>query len=145
MKIQIAITDTEIAACYPVMRELRPHIAADQFIARVRSQERTGFRLAFAQEMDAVVAVAGFRIVENLGWGRFLYVDDLVAHSTMRSMGYGAKFLSWLKEYALTESCVQLHLDSYMQRTEAHRFYQREGVMIAGYHFAVDLAPGKSL
>lgn len=56
MSIRIATTDSEIAACYPVMRELRPHIEEDQFLSRVRSQENTGYRLAFVQQTEGVVA-----------------------------------------------------------------------------------------
>lgn len=141
MNIRIAITDAEIAACHPVMRELRPHIAKDQFLSQVRSQENAGYRLVFVQEPDGVVAVAGFRVGENLAWGRFLYVDDLVTLSAHRSKGHGARLLAWLKEYAAKESCLQLHLDSGIQRNDAHRFYEREGMTMTGFHFVENLAP----
>lgn len=32
MKTSVATTDSEIAACYPVMRELRPHAAREEFV-----------------------------------------------------------------------------------------------------------------
>lgn len=141
MNICLATTDSEIAACYPVMRELRPHLAEDQFLSRVRNQETTGYRLAYVQHPDGVVAVAGFRISENLAWGRFLYVDDLVTLTTHRSKGFGASLLSWLRELASNEGCMQLHLDSGAQRKEAHRFYEREGMLVAGFHFVENIAP----
>jgi len=141
MNIRIATTDAEIAACYPVMRELRPHIAEDQFVSRVRSQEKCGYRLAFVQGPDCVVAVAGFRVGENLAWGRFLYVDDLVTLPAQRSKGYGAVLLSWLKERAATEGCLQLHLDSGIQRKDAHRFYEREGMAMTSLHFVQNIEP----
>ncbi len=139
MSIRIAITDSEIVDCYSVMRELRPHIAEDQFLSRVRGQEDTGYRLVFIQEPDALVAVAGFRIGESLAWGRFLYVDDLVTLPAQRSKGHGARLLSWLREYAAKEGCLQMHLDSGIQRKDAHRFYEREGMTIAGFHFAENI------
>ena len=135
MSICVATTDNEIAACYPVMRELRPHLVERQFLSRVRDQERAGYRLVYLQGPIGVVAVAGFRVGENLAWGRFLYVDDLVTLSAHRSKGYGAKLLSWLKEQAAMEGCEQMHLDSGIQRKEAHRFYEREGMSMAGLHF----------
>lgn len=140
MTIHIAITDAEIAACYPVMRELRPHIAEDQFLARVRSQESAGYRLAYVQAPMGVVAVAGFRMGENLAWGRFLYIDDLVTLLEHRSKGYGSQLLSWLKEEAAKEGCDQMHLDSGIQRKDAHRFYEREGMTLASLHFVVKIA-----
>jgi GNAT superfamily N-acetyltransferase len=94
---------------------------------------------------DGVVAVAGFRVGENLAWGRFLYVDDLVTLTTHRSKGVGASLLSWLRDVASNEGCVQLHLDSGAQRKDAHRFYEREGMLVAGFHFVENIAPNKAL
>lgn len=144
MHIRIATTDIEIADCFPVMRELRPHIAESQFLSRIRSQINAGYRLAFAQKADSVVAVAGFRVGENLAWGRFLYVDDLVTLPAHRSKGYGAKLLSWLKDLAAEEGCLQMHLDSGIQRKEAHRFYEREGMTMASLHFVENMVRNKA-
>jgi GNAT superfamily N-acetyltransferase len=140
MTIQIATSDAEIAACYPVMQALRPHIPQDQFISRIRNQEAAGYRLAFLLALDEVVAVAGFRVGDNLAWGRFLYVDDLVTLPSHRSEGYGTLLLAWLKDYALKNGCLQLHLDSRSQRKDAHRFYEREGLTVTGLHFMEDLS-----
>lgn len=140
MDILFATSDTDILACYPVMRELRPRIAKDEFLIRVRRQQQSGYRLAFARETGEAVAVAGFRIGENLAWGRFLYVDDLVTLASHRSQGHGATLVAWLQDYAREHDCAQLHLDSGLQRIQAHRFYKREGISASGYHFFVDLA-----
>jgi GNAT superfamily N-acetyltransferase len=141
MDIQLANTDSEIAACYAVMRELRPHIAESDFLPQVRRQQRSGYRVAFVRGERGAVAVAGFRIGENLAWGRFLYVDDLVTLPAERSHGHGGRLLSWLREHAVKEGCEQLHLDSGVQREDAHRFYLREGMVMASLHFALQL-PG---
>lgn len=142
MNIRLATSDDDIAACFPVMQALRPHLVADEFVARIRQQEAAAYRLAFAEAAQGVAAVAGFRIGENLAWGRFLYVDDLVTDPAQRSKGLGKALLSWLKHYAAEQGCGQLHLDSGMQRKDAHRFYAREGMAATGYHFAVELGIG---
>lgn len=144
MNIRVATTDTEIAACYPVMRELRPHIAEEQFLPRVRSQENAGYRLVYVSTSNIVVAVAGFRIGENMAWGRFLYVDDLVTLAEHRSKGYGATLLSWLRQQAAKEGCAQMHLDSGTQRQQAHRFYEREGMAMASFHFVDTVVANKA-
>ena len=136
MKIGIAESESEIAACYGVMCQLRPHVPEEDFLCRVREQARAGYRLAYVENAGQPVAVAGFRISENLAWGRFLYVDDLVTRADCRSQGQGAALLSWLKAYAVRQGCAQLHLDSGLQRKDAHRFYEREGMDVTGYHFA---------
>ena len=133
--IRIAATNDDIARCFPVMAQLRPHLTPDEFLTRVRRQMEAGYRLALIEENGSVNSVAGYRILENLAWGRFLYVDDLVTDEAARSQGHGKALLAWLTERARQEGCAQLHLDSGHHRKDAHRFYLREGMDLASYHF----------
>jgi len=138
-RIGIAETREEVARCFPVMRELRPHFEIEAFVEQVARQQREGYRLAFVEADGAVEACAGFRVAENLAWGRFLYVDDLVTAESARSHGHGARLMDWLIEEARAAGCVQLHLDSGVQRFAAHRFYLRERMEITAHHFALKL------
>jgi GNAT superfamily N-acetyltransferase len=131
-----AETDAEINACFDVMSELRPHLKHDTFLATIRSMQADGYRLAFISENDKPIAAAGYRILSNLHYGKYLYVDDLVTAADTRSTGQGKAMLAWLTDLALAENCAVIHLDSGTQRAEAHKFYFREGFNIASYHFA---------
>ena len=144
--IRPAQSDEEIARCYPVMAQLRPHLEADAFVARVRRQETDGYRLALAEDGTedgggAVVAATGYRVFECLHSGRTLYVDDLVTDSARRGEGWGRRMLEWLAATARTEGCAALTLDSGVQRHDAHRFYLRERMRISAHHFDLDLRP----
>ena len=138
-RVVLAETGEQIASCFPVMAELRPHLSGDSFIERVRQQAREGFRLAFVEEGGEVRAVAGYRVSTNLAWGKFLYVDDLVTAAAHRSKGYGGVLLDWLVEEARAAGCDQFHLDSGVQRFGAHRFYLSKRMDITSHHFAIDL------
>jgi hypothetical protein len=84
--IQEATTEAEISATFPVMRQLRPHLSEDEYLGLVNCMQRSGYRLATATENGEVRCAAGFRIVEFLAWGRFLYVDDFVTTEDARSL-----------------------------------------------------------
>jgi GNAT superfamily N-acetyltransferase len=99
----------------------------------------SGYRLAYVEEGSRVAAVAGFRILEGLAWGKFLYVDDLVTDESLRSRGHGRELLRWLADHAREKGCAELHLDSGVQRFGAHRFYLREGMDITSHHFGMKL------
>lgn len=131
-----AATDAEIAACYDVMAELRPHVPRERFLPLVKSMHADGYRLACIRERGRVVAVAGYRISTNLFYGRNLYVDDLVTAATERSKGHGKALLDWLKQLARDQSCDAFHLDSGVQRKRAHQFYLREGLELSSHHFS---------
>jgi len=134
-----ATTDAEIADCYAVIAELRPHIPRERFVALVKSMQADGYRLACIREGGRVVAAAGYRLSTNLFYGRNLYVDDLVTAESERSKGHGKTLLGWLRQLALDEGCDAFHLDSGVQRKDAHRFYLREGLELSSYHFSARL------
>lgn len=135
MTIRDAATDEEILAAYPVMAELRPHLIRDEFVERVRRQQASGYVLTTAGD-DEVLAAAGWRFGENLAWGRFLYIDDLVTATSARSRGFGGALLDHLVERARTAGCDEFHLDSGVQRFGAHRFYLAHRLDITSHHFA---------
>lgn len=138
--IKEAVTEAEIAATFPVMRQLRSHLDEDEYLEMTGRLRRSGYRLATVVTGDGKVrCVAGYRIVEFLAHGRFLYVDDLVTSEDTRSEGHGKRMLHWLAGVAREEGCKSLQLDSGVQRHEAHRFYLREGTKISSYHFAMAL------
>jgi GNAT superfamily N-acetyltransferase len=137
--IKEALTDAEISATFPVMRQLRSHLAEDEYLRMIRRMQRLGYRLAAATESGEVRCVAGYRIVEFLAYGKFLYVDDLVTAEDARSGGCGRRMLDWLAGVAREEGAGSLQLDSGVLRHEAHRFYFREGMKISSYHFSVTL------
>lgn len=139
--IEHASTDQQIADCYDVMAELRPHIPREQFLPLVRAMQADGYRLACIRDRGRVVAVAGYRFGTNLFCGRHLYVDDLVTAESERSRGHGRELLAWLRALAVEHDCDVFHLDSGVQRRRAHAFYLREGMEQSSLHFSVRLKP----
>lgn len=139
MQIKLAETDEEINHCFAVMVQLRPHLTAEEFLRRVKLQQREGYLLAFVADDGEVKSVAGYRIQHMLAHGKFLYVDDLVTDDNSRSKGYGDALFDWLVQCAITENCESLQLDSGVQRFSAHRFYLRKRMEISSHHFSVNL------
>ena len=130
----------EIEACYPVMTQLRPHLTdCAVFVERVERQVAAGYRLVFVQEEGRVCAVAGFRFMELLAWGKVLYVDDLITDAEMRNKGHAGVLLKWLIELAREEGCDEVHLDSGPHRHDAHRLYLNHRFKIVAHHFALGL------
>ena len=138
-KMSLANTSEQIGRCSSVMRELRPHIKAIDFAARVLNQQKEGYKLAFLELDDHIRSVAGFRILNLLFSGRTLYIDDLVTRDSDRSLGYGAALFEWLVEYARENGCDYLTLYSGVQRFAAHRFYLKRGMDITSHHFQLKL------
>lgn len=137
--IEIAKSDAQIARCFPALSELRPHLLETEFVARVRLMQSGGFEMAFLESEGEVKSVAGFRVLDKFATGRSLYVDDLVTTSSARSQGFGDAIFDRLLEAARERGCLQLELDSGVQRFDAHRFYLRRRMNISSHHFSLPL------
>ena len=135
-RIKIARTKAEILRCFPVMSELRPHLIEGEFVQRIRRQQKnSGYQLVCLEDGGAVRALAGYRVTECLWSGKFFYVDDLVTPSGARNQGWGQRMMDWLLQRAREEGCQEFHLDSGVQRFEAHGFYLKNRLHIVAYHF----------
>ena len=142
MKITIANaeTSTAILRCFPVMVQLRPHLREEEFAERITRQRAQGYHLGYLETDGQVRAVAGYRYFNTLPWGRICYVDDLVTESAHRSQTFGRTLFEWLVARAREAECEQLHLDSGVQRFDAHRFYLARRMAISCHHFSLSLA-----
>ncbi|HET9032070.1 MAG TPA: GNAT family N-acetyltransferase [Dokdonella sp.] len=135
--VRLAESDADLERMSTVLLELRGHLEKSELISRIRLQQESGYEVAFAESDGEVVGVAGFVIGHKLAWGKHMYIDDLVTSEKRRSEGVGSQLLAWLKAYATTHDCAQVHLDSGVQRFAAHRFYLRHGFDIASHYFSM--------
>lgn len=144
--ISIATTPDAIRRCHAVMKELRPHIHnAERFVERVQRQQKRGYLLAGLESEGEIRAVSGYRFLESLHSGKFMYVDDLVTRASDRSLGFGGQLFDWLMQQAREQGCENLELDSGVQRFDTHRFYLIKRMNISSYHFRLKIEHERTL
>jgi GNAT superfamily N-acetyltransferase len=127
------VGDEWLARAESVHRQLRPHLPAGYAdkMARVLKEAR----MALAVKGEAVLGLAVYRWHENTFDGLKFYVDDLVTDETHRSAGVGHALVAHLEKVAKGLGASGLVLDSGTQRTQAHKFYFREGFVIPAFNF----------
>jgi ribosomal protein S18 acetylase RimI-like enzyme len=109
-------------------------------VARVGRQRGAGYRILAAWCDQDPVALAGYRIEENLIHGQFIYVDDLVTAVEARRAGLGARLLDAVAAEGRTAGCKRLVLDTALDNVLAHRFYYRQGLLARALRFSREIA-----
>jgi GNAT superfamily N-acetyltransferase len=122
-----------LARAEPVHRQLRPHLPADY--AGKMARVLTDARMALAVKDNAVLGLAVYRWHENTFDGLKFYIDDLVTDEARRSGGVGHALVAHLERVARKLGASGLVLDSGTQRTQAHKFYFREGFVVPAFNF----------
>lgn len=99
-------------------------------------------------ESAVFVAAAGDALVgfctaylelNSVRFGRRCWIEDLAVDPARRSQRIGAQLLDAAKDWARGAGASHLELDSGLDRTEAHRFYDREQPSWKSYSYAWEL------
>ena len=140
MRSQIEIkhieSDVDLEASFSVMKELRPHLSDPAtYAAQIARQRAQGYRLLAAWRDGAIVGLAGYRLQDNLIYGRFIYVDDLVVTASLHRGGFGEGLLQAARQQAVALHCKHFVLDTGLHMALAQRFYFRQGLLAKGMHF----------
>ena len=95
--------------------------------------------LVAALDGEIVGLCTAYDDIESVRFGRRVWVEDLAVHPDRRSLGIGKQLLDEAKRWAHSRGATHLELDSAEARTDAHRFYAREGSRPRSFSFGWDL------
>ena len=111
---------------FPVMKQLRTDITEHTYLNLLNEMRKEGYRLFAFSINEQIVSLAGFCIRTNFYNKRHVYIYDLITDSSHRSRGYGENLLIYIHQWSLENGAEIVALESGVQRTEAHRFYEEK-------------------
>jgi GNAT superfamily N-acetyltransferase len=76
-----------------------------------------------------------YQDLHSVRFGYRAWVEDLAVDPARRSEGIGKALLDAAKAWARERGATHLELDSALARTDAHRFYEREGSEYKSFSF----------
>lgn len=131
----------ELERCYPVMKELRPHLSfEDYFSIYEQSHASDGYEIVAIEAEGEILAVMGYRFLSDFVRGQHVYVDDLVSTEKARSQGLGAELLKFAENVALENGCKSLRLCTGIENERGIKFYDRNGWTKRAYAYVKKLA-----
>jgi GNAT superfamily N-acetyltransferase len=93
-----------------------------------------------AEEAGRLVGLCtAYQDLHSVRFGYRAWVEDLAVDPDRRSQGIGARLLGAARDWARARGATHLELDSAEARTDAHRFYEREGAVYRSISFGWEL------
>lgn len=117
----------ELPEAFEVLTQLRIGLVYEEFEDLVYEMRHKEYKMIGVFEGIELVTFAGVFVQTNLYYKRHLFVDDLVTYDSFRSRGYGDAIMDYLINYAKVAMCENIVLSSGIERTDAHRFYEKMG------------------
>jgi ribosomal protein S18 acetylase RimI-like enzyme len=139
-RIFVAQTKTDLERCYPVMKELRPHLSLGEFFSIYdQAHSADGYEIIAIEVQGQIKAVMGYRFLSDFVRGKHVYIDDLVATESARSLGLGAELLRFAEKIAAENQCKALRLCTGVENERGVTFYERNGWTKRAYAFSKKL------
>jgi GNAT superfamily N-acetyltransferase len=114
-----------------------PAAARERLLEVLADPQATVFVAEGARGADDLIGLCSAAIdLLSVRYGLRCWVEDLVVDPERRSAGAGAALLAAAREWASDRGATHLELDSAVSRTDAHRFYEREGGGARGYSYS---------
>ena len=123
-----AAAKNDLDAVYRLMRQLSNHdFTKEQFEACYHHNLDSSYIVVY-EENGCVYGCGVLSIHYPLHFSqKKAEIVNLIVDANARSQGVGKKILHELEKIAATNDCVRIEVASNNRRTDAHRFYIREG------------------
>lgn len=139
-RLFVVQTKADLEKCYPVLKELRPHLSFEDYISIYeQSHASDGYEIAAIEVKNQILAVMGYRFLSDFVRGKHVYVDDLVSTEKARSQGLGAELLKFAESVAEETGCKSLRLCTGIENERGVKFYDRNGWTKRAFAYAKKL------
>lgn len=134
------LTLAELRDVFPLVRQLRPHLSADEFVEMVTEMMSRGYRAICLCDGEKFLAYAGFAELLNLYYGKHIWIYELVVDENERGKGFGKTLLSHIESIARERDLNCVVLSSGVAKEAAHGFYEAAEYGKASFVFKKNLS-----
>lgn len=101
---------------------------------------RPDTKIFIAEENGKLVGIATFYLLPNIrhGWHRG-HIEDFFTTESMRGKGVGTAIFNSIKEYCQKHNIKVIKLDSAVELTDTHKFYEKNGGKFTEKMFRFDM------
>lgn len=137
--VQVDAHNPSLVAVWTLLTELRPQLTLQAFAQLLIDAVQMNLVYEAAILEGKAVALVGWRLVTDSRLGRHVYVADLVVTSQRRGLGLGRAVLAEVVARARELNCTTVVLDSGVENTSAHHFYEAFGFTQTALQFELAL------
>jgi len=139
-QIQTWQTVDEMAAGWPVIRQMYTQMTFEYYLERLKQTQTFDYRqFAYLSDDSTCLGVVGLWLFPRIWCGLQADIDNFVVDQDSRSQGVGKHLIDHCIRYAKERGAAIATLDTFVDNPDSHRFYFREGFSIRGYHFVKPL------
>lgn len=125
----------ELEDLLPLLYDLYPSIDNGVIKTRLYNVAQTDWDCFALKKDQDILAMSGFRIMERICYGKFMYIDHFIVHKDHRGTNITLDLLNHLVKFAIVDGCDSIILDTFVSNSRAQKLWLNNKFKIVGFHF----------
>lgn len=129
------ISPKNILIILPLLRELNTHTPDNILKERLFEMSSQHYKCIGMFLNDELIGIAGLWFLTRHYCGKTIEPDHVVISKNHRNKGLGKKLFKWIYNYAKSINYEATELNTYIENTKSHHFYENEDYKKLGFHY----------
>ena len=134
--IEIKLIPSEnIEIILPLLEELNNTIDEEILKNRVLEMATQHYKCVGVYYNNNLIGISGLWFLTRHYCGKVIEPDHVIISAKYRSKGLGKILFEWIYNYAQSIDYEATELNTYIENTKSHKFYENEGYKKLGFHY----------
>ncbi|MCF6182203.1 GNAT family N-acetyltransferase [Lutibacter sp.] len=129
------ISPKNILIILPLLKELNTHTPDNLLKERLFEMTLQHYKCIGMFLNNELIGIAGLWFLTRHYCGKTIEPDHVVISKKYRNKGLGKKLFEWIYNYAKSINYEATELNTYIENTKSHQFYENEGYKKLGFHY----------
>jgi len=129
------ISPKNILIILPLLKELNKHTPDTILKERLNEMTSQHYKCIGMFLNDELIGISGLWFLTRHYCGKTIEPDHVVISKNYRNKGLGKQLFEWIYNYAQNIGYEATELNTYIENTKSHRFYENEGYKKLGFHY----------
>jgi len=134
LKIKL-IPNENILIVLPLLKELNKKTSDEVLKNRLLEMATQNYKCIGMYVNDELIGISGLWFLTRHYCGKTVEPDHVVISKNHRNKGLGKKLFKWIYNYTQSIGYEATELNTYIENTKSHRFYENEGYKKLGFHY----------
>jgi GNAT superfamily N-acetyltransferase len=129
------IPNENILIVLPLLKELNKKTSDEILKKRLLEMSTQNYKCVGMYLNNELIGMSGLWFLTRHYCGKTVEPDHVVISKNHRNKGLGKILFEWIYNYTQSIGCEATELNTYIENTKSHRFYENEGYKKLGLHY----------
>ena len=129
------IEKEHIFSIIPLLQILNSTISESILKSRLKEMVTQGYRCIGIFDKEKLIGVCGIWILTKYYVGKHLEPDNIIILPEYQNQSIGTHLLKYIDNFAKENGCEASELNCYINNTQAHKLWEKQGYKVIALHF----------